>query len=102
MGSLFRLPVLRVETGGSWLQEIQAMGVETFASVCGEGELLTEAAASSEKMALLLGSEAFGLPPEVVDACHRSLCIPMPGGVDSFSVNAAAAILSYGLLHPGS
>ena len=44
--------------------------------------------------ALVLGSEAHGLAPARYDA---ELRIPMPPGVDSYSVNAAAAILLYAL-----
>jgi tRNA G18 (ribose-2'-O)-methylase SpoU len=53
-------------------------------------------------LAVVLGSEAFGLPEELGAACDRRLCIPMPDGVDSFSVNAAAAVLAYTLMQAGS
>ena len=42
-----------------------------------------------------MGSEPFGLAPEVHAASDLVLSIPMSDVVDSFSVNAAAAILLY-------
>ena len=45
----------------------------------------------------LMGNEAQGLPPEVAAAVDVCVTIPMAPGVDSFSVNAAAAIVLYEL-----
>lgn len=101
MGSLFKLPILRVKEEDAWMEELQKQGVESFASVCRSGELLPDMRPSADRMALLLGSEAFGLSEEIAQAADRRLVIPMPEGVDSFSVNAAAAVLSYTLLHTG-
>jgi len=46
---------------------------------------------------VFVGGEAFGLPDAVAAALDQRVSIPMPAGVDSFSVNAAAAILLYEL-----
>ena len=53
-----------------------------FASVIG-GDVL----------AVFVGSEAFGLPPRLLEALDERVTIPMAEDVDSYSVNAAAAIL---------
>ncbi len=45
--------------------------------------------------AVLVGSEAWGLPDAVQRAVDHLVSIPMTAGVDSFSVNAAAAIVLY-------
>jgi len=42
-----------------------------------------------------MGNEAQGLPAEIQAALNFNLTIPMPEGVDSYSVNAAAAIILY-------
>lgn len=98
MGSLFRLPILRVEEDSGWLRSLAERGVETCATVCGQAESLPRFRPGQERLALILGSEAFGLPPEVAGACDRRISVPMPEGVDSFSVNAAAAVLAYTLM----
>ena len=45
----------------------------------------------------LVGSEAWGLAPEIQDLADCLVSIPMREGVDSYSVNAAAAIALYEL-----
>lgn len=46
----------------------------------------------NDKYAILLGSEGYGLPGEVIDECDDVVKIPMSHGVDSLNVGAAAAI----------
>jgi TrmH family RNA methyltransferase len=47
------------------------------------------------RLALLIGSEAHGLPAEVVDSADVWVTIPMAGGTESLNAAAAAAILAY-------
>ncbi len=42
-----------------------------------------------------MGNEAGGLPPDIQATLDYTVTIPMPTGVDSYSVNAAAAIILY-------
>ena len=49
----------------------------------------------AEKMALVLGGEAHGLPPELVYLCDRRLTIPMQLGIDSLNVAVAAAVFLF-------
>ncbi len=50
-----------------------------------------------EPWAVLVGSEAHGLPAEVVAAADEAVTIPMPGGTESLNAAAAAAIVLYEL-----
>jgi tRNA G18 (ribose-2'-O)-methylase SpoU len=57
-------------------------------------------AARPPRMALLLGSEGFGLEPPWLELCHRAVTIPMRGvamqrNVDSLNVTVAAGICLY-------
>lgn len=97
MGSVFRLPVLGYPEVAPLLEELRALGITTAGAVSGGGVLPSEVTASGS-LALLLGSEAFGLPEEVVASLDRQVTIPMATEVDSLSVNAAASILLYELL----
>jgi RNA methyltransferase, TrmH family len=49
----------------------------------------------SGRLALLIGSEAHGLPDEVVAAAEIQVTIPMTGPTESLNAAAAAAILAY-------
>ncbi|MEZ6188042.1 MAG: RNA methyltransferase [Planctomycetota bacterium] len=91
MGSVFKLPLLTLDVA-PW-EALRARGVRTVAATTGGGDLgafVPEPGA----YALVLGSEAHGLEPAPWD---QALRIPMPPGVDSYSVNAAAAVLLWAL-----
>jgi TrmH family RNA methyltransferase len=45
--------------------------------------------------AIVVGSEAHGIPPEVVERCDRLVSVPMPGGVESLNAAVAGAIVAY-------
>ncbi len=45
--------------------------------------------------AIVVGSEAHGLPPEVLESCDRLVSIPMPGGSESLNAAVAGAIVAY-------
>lgn len=102
MGSLFRLGVLQRASTAELVRELAQRGVRSVAAVSQGGIPLDRAvaagiAAGARPLAVLVGSEAFGLEPEVVEAVEERVTIPMANGVDSYSVNAAAAILCWTL-----
>jgi tRNA G18 (ribose-2'-O)-methylase SpoU len=45
-----------------------------------------------------MGSEAFGLPDPLAALARLRVTIPMPPNVDSYSINAATAVLAYTLM----
>lgn len=98
MGSLFRLPLLRYENVAELQGELRELEVTTLGAVSQGGENLPEVQLDSKPSAIFLGSEAFGLPEELCQSLDRRITIPMAGLVDSFSINAAAAVLLYELL----
>lgn len=97
MGSLFKLPVLRLRSGGETLALLRSHGVHTVAAVSRGGAPPAACRLPGGPVALLVGSEAFGLPAGLRDAVDSRVTIPMAGGIDSYSVNAAAAVLLYEL-----
>jgi TrmH family RNA methyltransferase len=44
---------------------------------------------------VVLGSEGYGLRPEILASCDEQVCIPMSSGVDSLNVSSAAAVFLY-------
>lgn len=101
MGSLFRLPILRRPDFEAWLAELAEAGVTRFAAVATGGEPLRGVALDSAPRALFVGSEAFGLPSDACERLDAGVTIPMRAGVDSLSINAAAAVCLYELLARG-
>lgn len=47
---------------------------------------------AAEKVALVFGTEGDGLDPATIEACDRTVRIPMAHGVDSLNVAAASAV----------
>lgn len=95
MGSLFKLPVRRYDAVDALLSDLRDCTVETVAAAAGEGEPLPGVTFGGRDAAVFVGNEAFGLPAPVVAQMDRRLFVPMHPGVDSLSVNAAAAIVLY-------
>jgi len=96
-GSIFRLPVLRYDSAASLLADLRANAVYTVATSATGGMPLPDLAAPARALAVLMGNEAQGLPPDVQAAVDAQVTIPMAAGVDSYSVNAAAAIALYAI-----
>jgi TrmH family RNA methyltransferase len=94
-GSIFRLPVIRYETIPAMLADLRRHGVFVVATATGAGTPLPEVMWPARATAVLMGNEAEGLPAEVAAAVDLQVTIPMAAGVDSYSVNAAAAIVLY-------
>lgn len=97
MGTVFTVPWARAEAG-EWprgtfdlLREAgftcYAMALEPDAVPLDDPSLL-----AAEKRALVFGSEGYGLTRGALDACDRSVIIPMAHGVDSLNVAASSAV----------
>ncbi len=94
MGSSFRLPVARVPDAAAALSLLRRAGVQTAATVR-EGGVPMGQARLTGPIALLLGSEGAGLPPDIVASSDLRVGIPMAPRVDSLNVAVAAALLVY-------
>lgn len=94
-GSIFKLPVVEYDSTGSFLRDMAADNVTLVGTTAGGGIALAQMLWPPTVTAILMGNEAQGLPAEIQAALNFNLTIPMPEGVDSYSVNAAAAIILY-------
>lgn len=97
MGTVFQVPWARCEEG-AWPDETLgalrergfsclAMALEPDAVPIDDPSL-----AGPGRRALLFGSEGYGLSRAALDACDRSVIIPMAHGVDSLNVAASSAV----------
>jgi TrmH family RNA methyltransferase len=95
-GGHFRAGAARV--GG--LEPLRAGDRRLVASVARGGS--APSALPRGPVAVLVGDEARGLPPEVVAACEAAVTIPMPGGTESLNAAVAGAILAYEVSRRGA
>ncbi len=92
MGSLFKLPIVRVPTADAVLE---ILGPQRCAATVSDGGVPPWQAQLRDAAAIFVGREADGIPERVTQVVGQRVSIPMPTGVDSYSVNAAAAIVLY-------
>ena len=90
-GGHFRLTITAVRS----IRSLEAAGLATVATIVSGG--VSPAELGSGPYALLVGEEAPGLPPDVVEQSDHKITIPMPGGMESLNVAMAAGILIYEL-----
>lgn len=95
MGSLFKIPSLSQVDPGSLLTHLQKASIQTVGAATQNGIPLPQAAFSRRGTAVFMGSEYFGLPEAIAHQLDSLITIPMAGGIDSLSINAATAVILY-------
>ncbi len=93
-GAVLHLPVLRdLEPREVW-ERLRAARVRIVAADSHSPSPLAQADQRG-RLAILVGREASGLPPEISREAHQLLSIPMRAGVDSVNAATAAGIFLY-------
>lgn len=91
MGSVFLVPWTWLDGG---VEKLHDLGFQTVAMALTDKSIPIDSAILSTvpRMAIVLGAEGDGLPPETIAQCNYTARIPMAHGVDSLNVAAAAAV----------
>jgi TrmH family RNA methyltransferase len=93
--------VLRAGAGAHFQTGVSALdltGFKTVATTISGGRPPWDL--PHRQLAILVGSEAQGLPNEVVANADYEVSIPMPGGSESLNASIAAAIVCYEVAKP--
>lgn len=92
MGTVFQIPW--GYTSENWIDELRSLGFRTAAMALSDNSVSVDdpALINEEKLAIVLGSEGYGLPEKTIAACDYTVKIPMSNGVDSLNVAAASAV----------
>lgn len=97
MGAVFTMPMVRSEDMDADLRRLQdEFGYELVATVIDDdAQVLRDAERNpaAKGTAILLGSEGYGLPADMVERCDRKVRIPMRAEIDSLNVGVAAGIV---------
>ena len=93
MGTVFQIPWTFL-TQGKEIEELKSMGFKTVSLALTDStvDLDDKNLAKEEKLAILLGSEGYGLKAETIEASDYCVKIPMTHGVDSLNVAACSAV----------
>lgn len=92
MGEIFSLPVVSMPTSDLIGEIRERRGTSVAMTPRREAESIDEIRTDSGPLALIFGSEGFGLPEEVLGAADIRARIPIAADVDSLNVGHAAAI----------
>jgi TrmH family RNA methyltransferase len=93
-GALFHLPVAVEARAVDVLERLGAAGVRRVATVVEGGEPY-DSADLTGPLAIVLGSEAHGLPAAVLAHVDEPVSIPMAGRADSLNVAMAGSVLCF-------
>ena len=93
-GSVFRIAVTRSGDAGEALGYLASAGLGTLATVA-RGARSYDEVDLADPVALVLGSEAHGLPEHVAAQVERAVTIPMVGRTESLNVGMAGTILCF-------
>ena len=93
MGTVFQIPWTQVESK-DMLDILKNQGFHTCAMALRKDTVSIDdpILRQEEKLAIILGSEGWGLPEETLDRCDYTVKIPMGHGLDSLNVAAASAV----------
>lgn len=92
-GSLFRLPVLKVQVADA-LREMKQRGVRVLATSSHKGTPLSEADLRGG-VAVLIGGEGAGIPRDILAQADDVLAIPQSQKVESLNAGIAASVVLY-------
>lgn len=97
-GTAGRVPLVRVVNLGRALDQLKDAGAWVYGLAAGPGsrDYLTEP--FDRSTVLVLGNEGEGLHLKIQERCDGLLSIPMPGGIESLNVSAAAAVVVFRVL----
>ena len=95
MGSIFRVPFIRVPSITELMGEIKSMGYTVYAS-CLEGGESLERVAFKKDSAIIIGNEGSGISDGLTGLSDYLVRIPMDGNVESLNAAVSASLLMYG------
>lgn len=94
MGSVFAIPVVRVDTADAVFDWATAGGVTTVTTSAHASDVLG-AVGIPRPALVLLGNEGSGLPADILDRGDLAVRIPMRGAASSLNLAVAAGIVLY-------
>jgi len=92
-GSMFRLPIVRVELSRA-LDELQRQSIRVLATSSHKGASIKEVDWKNP-VAVLIGNEGSGLPKDLLAKADETIFIPQSPKVESLNAGIAASVMLY-------
>lgn len=93
-GAANHVPVARVGDTACAIGLLKSCGLQAVAADANVEQSIWHAPLAAPTV-LIIGSEAHGIRPELLDQCDQRVCIPMRGQVSSLNAAVAAGIMLY-------
>lgn len=99
MGNIFKIPVIEPESQVDFESMLNLLanrfGYHLMAATGAPDSRQLPMPRPAQRLAIVLGNEAHGIPETIIEKCHCQVSIPMSGHTDSLNVAHAATILLY-------
>ncbi len=92
-GAIEYMPVVKVTNIAQTIDELKEMGI--WIAACDMGGEAYYKADLKGKLAVVIGSEGFGISKLVKDKCDFTVSMPMVGEISSLNASNAAAVIMY-------
>lgn len=96
-GGLDMIDVHRIRHLPRMLKKMQKFYLTVGTALSEDAAPLDRLARAEKPVALVLGNEEHGIPPQTLSACEAAVMIPGSGQIQSLNVSASASILVYEL-----
>lgn len=97
MGSILRLPVVRIGEIGTFMKLCKQRGFQITATVLGDAKAPYDIDLTKPTV-VVLGQEGAGLPQDVIAEVDLLVRIPMAQSIDSLNVAASSAVVLYEIM----
>jgi len=94
MGSALRLPIARDGDPTATLKDLQARGISLLA-LSANAPTSLDTASLTGPLAICVGAEGTGLPPDLLAVADQHVAIPMRAPVESLNVGVAASLVLF-------
>lgn len=98
MGSLFRLPVFRIENIEELFNSAKEKNMKTIAAVVDRDAKKVTEEKFNQGTFCIVGNEGNGVSRETVSRCDVKLTVPMKGRAESLNASTAACILMWEMM----
>lgn len=95
MGSIFRVPLYICKNSIESLLELKGKGFNIIATSLRGISIYNVDFNFNKKFLCIIGNEANGVSPKILDFADRQIKIPMPGNAESLNAGVAASIIMY-------
>lgn len=95
MGTIFKVPMIESANLSETIQLFKNSGFRIIAAHAHTDKRSITAANFRQDCVIVLGSEGYGISPQILQLCDEEVLIPMQNRVDSLNVGTAGAIFLY-------